>query len=622
MTATASGPGPAPAADGGGAPIADHALIGDTRTAALVASDGTLDWMCLPHFDGEPVFGSLVGGPAAGKFRAGPLRRSPVASRRYRPSTATLETTWTTDQGRLTLTEGMVAELGRYLLPETLVVRRLAAADGPVDVEVDLAPRLGESHRPPVVHHRREGVVLAWGSLALALRSDPVLPPGSGDAATSWRVRVEPGRPLTLVLSTADRQPLVHVDPERAWEALRDDEERWRRWCGHIDTAGIEPRYRAPLERSLLTLRLLTYSPSGAPVAAPTTSLPEDPGGVRNWDYRFAWPRDASIGIGAFLGVGHVDEARHFLAWLLHASRLARPRLPVLLTLHGRYPRPERELRGWPGYRSSRPVRTGNGAADQHQLDGYGWVVDAAWLLTRAGVRLDGETWRAVRGFVDEVARRWREPDAGIWEVRDDAAHHVHSKLMAWLALDRGLRIARRRGVPERRRRGWVAEREAIAAEVRTRGFDAGLGAYVRSYGSTELDAAVLVLPLLGLEPPGSPRTRATIDAIRSRLGAGGPFLYRYPPGSDGLPGGEGAFLPCSFWLVQALAASGRRPEAAELFDELLAWAGPLGLYPEEADPSSGEFLGNHPQALTHAAMVQATLALRDSNRLGGSPPS
>jgi len=232
------------------------------------------------------------------------------------------------------------------------------------------------------------------------------------------------------------------------------------------------------------------------PLPPPTTSLPEQPGGVRNWDYRYAWPRDASIGIGAFLGVGKPEEARRFLAWLLHASRLDRPCLPVLFSLHGRCPRPEHELPGWPGYANSVPVRFGNGAASQHQLDGYGWVLDAAWLLTDAGHRLYSETWRAMRGFADEVARRWAAPDAGIWEIRGDGAHHVHSKLMAWLAVDRALRIAATQRATQRQARRWSAARDAIAAEVTSRGFNPDLGAYTRTYGSNDLDAAVLILPL------------------------------------------------------------------------------------------------------------------------------
>jgi GH15 family glucan-1,4-alpha-glucosidase len=258
-------------------------------------------------------------------------------------------------------------------------------------------------------------------------------------------------------------------------------------------------------------------------------------------------------------------------------------------------------------------VRFGNAAADQHQLDGYGWVLDAAWLLTRAGQHLSSETWRIMRGFADRVARIWPEPDAGIWEVRDDAAHHVHSKLMAWLALDRALRIAAARGVPGRRLSRWRAQRDAIAADVTAKGFSAGKGSYTRAYGSDDLDAAVLVLPLLGIEPPGSPRVNGTVDAIARELGASGPLLYRYPPGRDGLPGTEGAFLPCSFWLVQALAKLGRRDEAAERFAELLALASPLGLYAEEMDPNSRLHLGNYPQALTHAALLQAALALREA---------
>jgi GH15 family glucan-1,4-alpha-glucosidase len=597
-----------PSAGEGARPIEDYGLLGDTRTAALVGSDGAIDWLCVPRFDDQPVFGRLVGGPAAGTFRMGPAGAATVITRRYRAHSATLETTWDTQGRRLTLTEGMIADVTGRLLPSSLLVRRLTAADGPVDAVIEFDPRLGEHHRPPRIEHRGDVVVCSWSTTALALRSSPPIRlPARGPV----RLTVAPGQPVTLALSVADREPLIYVDPDAAWAALAADEHGWQTWCADID--GDLP-HRDAVARSLLTLRLLTYSPSGAPVAAPTTSLPEDPGGIRNWDYRYAWPRDASIGIGAFLGVGKHDEARHFLAWLLHASRLDRPRLPVLLTLHGRHPTRERELDGWPGYAHSRPVRVGNGAANQHQLDGYGWVLDAAWLLTRAGYRLDAETWRAMRGFADEVAERWREPDAGIWEIRGDGAHHVHSKLMAWLALDRALRIASTRRTPDPQVARWHAERDAIAAEVMSAGFNPERGSYTRSYGSNDLDAAVLVLPLLDLEPRDSPRVRATIQAVRRELSAGGPLLYRYPPGQDGLPGTEGAFLPCSFWLVQALASTGRLDEAAQLFADLLELVNPLGLLPEEINPKNHGYLGNYPQALTHAALVQAALAIRDAH--------
>jgi GH15 family glucan-1,4-alpha-glucosidase len=588
-------------------PIDDYGLLGDTRTAALVSSDGAIDWLCAPRFDSPPVFGRLVGGRTAGTFQAGPAGPAAVRARRYRPGTATLETTWQVGPGRLTLTDGMVAEVAGRLLPATVLVRRLSADGCAVDARIDFDPRRGERHVAPRVRRRAGDLLCEWGSLALSLTCDPDLDIEPGRPTV---ISVTPGRPVTLVLSVAHREPLVHVPPAAGWRLLDEDGKRWQAWAEAIDD---QLPFREAVVRSLLTLRLLTYSPSGAPVAAPTTSLPENLGGVRNWDYRFAWPRDASIGIAAFLGVGKLDEARRFLAWLLHASRLERPRLPVLLTLDGRHAPRERELDGWSGYAKSAPVRVGNGAAEQHQLDGYGWVVDAAWVFVRNGHHLYSETWRMVCGFADLVARRWREPDAGIWELRAPAADHVHSKMMGWLALDRAVRIAETHRVSARRLRRWRTAKDAIAAEVRTLGFDPVRESYTRSYGSGDLDAALLIIPLLGIEDADSPRLTGTIDAIRADLAAGGPLLYRYPPGRDGLAGTEGAFLPCSFWLVQALAHTGRRPEAVDLFEALLDRASALGLFAEEMDPATGAHLGNYPQALTHAALVSAALALRDT---------
>jgi len=588
-------------------PIGDYGLIGDTRSAALVAPDGSIDWWCVPRFDDPPLFGRLVGGDDAGWFSIGPGEDAQVARRAYQPDRVTLETTWGVNGGELELADSLVAEVDGRFLPGTLLVRRLVARGRAVRARIHLAPRFGYDRRPPSRTARRAGaLVCEGGDLAVAVTSDgPRL-----EVDHPIDVEVHPGRPMTVALTAARRSALIIVPPPVAAAEVARDETGWRAWAAGISVTS----HREAMVRSLLTLRLLTYSPSGAPVAAPTTSLPERLGGERNWDYRYAWPRDASIGVAAFLAVGKLREARAFLAWLLHASRLVRPRLSVLFTLDGRPGPPEAELGGWPGYAGSRPVRIGNGAIGQHQLDGYGWVVDAAWLLTDAGHRLYGETWRAVAGFADRVAATWTEPDAGIWEVRAPPAHHVHSKLMAWLALDRATRIAAARGDRRRRRsQGWARARDALADDIRRRGFDPAQGTYTAAYGSTELDAAVLVLPLLGIEPAESARVVGTVDAIRRQLSAGGPLLYRYPPGTDGLAGGEGAFLPCSFWLVQALARTGRRDEAEALLDELIPLGGPLGLFGEEMDPATGDHLGNYPQALTHAALVQAVLALGEA---------
>ena len=593
-------------------PIGDYGLLGDTRTAALVSSQGSIDWLCLPRFDGDPIFGQLVGGPSAGVFRIGPKETAPVVSRQYRPHTATLETTWAVGRHRLTLTDAMVAELGGRMLPPTLLVRQIAADGGPVEIVVEFAPRRGERHREPRVRPEDGFVVCSWGSLAVSFASSSQLDIEVGRARV---VTVTPENPLTFVMAAADREPLVHVDPAAAPSLVAADELFWQEWAAEVHYSVPQ---REAVIRSLLTLRLLTYSPSGAPVAAPTTSLPEHIGGERNWDYRYAWPRDASIGVGAFLGVGKIDEARRFLAWLLHASRLSRPELPVLLDLDGRPAPAERELRDWPGYRNSKPVRVGNDAIHQHQLDGYGWVVDAVWDLVDAGHLPYSETWRSMRSYADLVAKRWQEPDSGIWETRGAPAHHVHSKVMGWMTLDRALRIAESRPVRDRQRRRWEAARDALAAEVREKGFDAARGTYTRTYGSPDTDAALLILPLIGLEEPGSERTRGTVDAIRSELAAGGPLLYRYLPETDSLRGKEGAFLACSFWLVQALALTDRADEAEQVLEELIGLATPLGLYAEEMDPATGEHLGNFPQALSHATLVQAALALRDARSGAG----
>ncbi|HWC32556.1 MAG TPA: glycoside hydrolase family 15 protein, partial [Actinomycetota bacterium] len=502
--------------------IGSYALIGDTRSAALCSAEGAIDWLCIPRFDSEPVFSRLVAGERGGSFSVRPRNGRP-AGRGYLPGSAVLETSWRADGSELSVTDGMVVDVEGALLPRLVLVRRLEARGAPIEVDIVFDPRRGLPGRAPDrVARRGTTVVSSWGSLAVAITTDADarLQPG-----TAEHVTVDPSRPVTLAMTVAHREPLVLVEPEAAYRMLRRTDEAWRNWSQRLDYGGLRP---STVERSLVTLRLLTYSPSGAAVAAPTTSLPEAIGAGRNWDYRYSWPRDSSLGIEAFLGVGRSEEPQTYLHWLLHASRITRPRVRVLYSLDGR-PGSEEVEADVPGYRGSRPVRLGNGASDQHQLDVYGWGLRAAATMEARGERLDGETWRAMADLADFVASRWRDPDAGIWERRGSPAHHVHSKLMAWLALDRALRIASSRRVRRRRVSRWSEAREAITAEVRRKGWDDDAGAYVAAFGDRSLDAAVLV-PLVEWEDRGSPRFASTVDAIASRLSAGRPLLYRYAP--------------------------------------------------------------------------------------------
>ena len=586
--------------------IEDLALVGDTRSAALIAPDGAIVWWCLPRFDGAPVFGSLIGGDDAGRFVFGPIATCSPAVQAYKQDTATVVTTWRVDGAEVRLEDAMVAEVEGQLLPATVLVRRISCAGGDARVQLAFSPRFGYSReRAHRVRSHRGTLLFDHGNLVVTIAIDAPMRLTPDDV---HELTLHPGDEVTVVVTATENGPAVIVPPKVARETVARDERGWKQWCGK---AAPDVPHRSAVVRSLLTMQLLTYSPSGAPVAAPTASLPEEIGGGRNWDYRYAWPRDAAIGVSAFLAAGRDQEAIALLGWLLHATRLSRPRLPPLLTLDGRPGPPERVLDTWPGYRGSRPVRVGNGAADQHQLDVYGWLLDAAWALTRNGRTLYGETWRAFSVVVDHVADHWREPDAGIWERRGSPSHHVHSKLMAWLALDRALRIGATRRLSASRRSRWTHERGAIAEQIRERGYDRRTGTYTGIYETPQLDAAVLLLPV----PSSSPRDQRVSVAPSMRSASGSRRAARcctaMSRGTTTCRALEGAFLACSFWLVQALACTGRRDEAERLLDELLGLASPLGLYGEEMDPTSHAHLGNFPQALTHAALVQAVLAIR-----------
>ncbi|MBW3589293.1 MAG: glycoside hydrolase family 15 protein [Actinobacteria bacterium] len=588
-------------------PIDDYALIGDTRTAALCSKSGSIDWLCLPRFDSPPIFSRLVDEETGGSFQITPegIRST---ERRYRQGSAILETAWETSSGSVTLTEGLVLDVSSALLPEFALVRTVSSTRGRNQIRVKFDPRAGLPGKKPVRSRNSRGsLVCEWGSLAVSIASAPSIDLVPDQELT---LVLDEGSSFSFCMLAAHQAPLVFIDPLSAVNRLEDSDRWWRNWSS---TVGYEGPHRESVLRSLVTLRLLTYSPSGAPVAAPTTSLPIEIGGSRNWDYRFSWPRDASMGVEAFLEVEHSKkqiEAESFLRWLVIASRTTRPQMRVVYTLDGTPNLQEIELEDIGGHRSSLPVRIGNAAADQVQLDVYGWVLRAAGLIVKSGLPLDKPKWRGFSAFADYICRNWQKPDNGIWEVRGPREHYVHSKLMAWNGLDCAIWISQNHRTRPSRVERWKANRDAIASEVRSRGFDHDKGAYIRKYGSDGLDAANLILPTLGFEHD-SERVGNTIKAIREELAAGGPLLYRYDPGDDAFEGKDSAFLACSFWLVRALADTGQREEAHDLFDQLCSLGNDVSLYGEQMDPSTKEHRGNFPQALTHAALLQAAIALR-----------
>jgi GH15 family glucan-1,4-alpha-glucosidase len=492
-----------------------------------------------------------------------------------------METAWRSAGGEATLTEAMVIGAKSPVL-----VRALSCTAGRISATVLYDPR--------------PGLPGTTGACPAKLVTNPDLPVRRGVPAS---FELAQGETVAMVLADRDDP----VDAGQAGKLIDRTDRWWKKWSDEIRCG---QQYREVLVRSLINLRLLTYTPTGAPVAAPTTSLPEELGGARNWDYRLSWPRDASVGVAAFLAVGKYKEARSFVKWLVSRACTGANPIRVLYDLDGKNSKPEREIRGAAGYLESRPVRTGNLAAVQHQLDVYGWVIDALWNLVEVDGKLGLEGRRALRAYSDYVVANWRRPDSGLWEVRDKASNYVHSKVWAWIALDRAARCATKLRMGRRRASEWEAERDLIADDVRRHGFSSSRGSYVRAYGSKEMDSALLLLPLTGFDDdPG--RLGGTVDAIWKELGAGGPLVYRYAPGSDGLPGTEGAFLPCSFWLLEALLRLGRVEEGLRLFEQVLSLVGDSLLLPEEIDPTTGAYLGNYPLALSQAGLVHAVLEVQ-----------
>ncbi|HET7044374.1 MAG TPA: glycoside hydrolase family 15 protein, partial [Gaiellaceae bacterium] len=525
--------------------------------------------------------------------------------RRYLPDSNVLETTFRTASGSVRVTDLMALTHRDHLAPLREVVRRVEGLAGSVRMRYRVEPRFGYG-RARVEYGRRSGRPFASaGAHAVALSCWEAGECEVSDGGFAGAFEAREGSAALLVLSSTHSQPAVLPSREGIERRVERTLEFWPEWASRAEYDGP---WRDAVVRSALALKLCVFAPSGAVVAAPTTALPETLGGARNWDYRFTWVRDASWTLDALLALGYSDEAHAFIWWLMHASRRTQPRLNVLYRVDGDSHAPERELGNLEGYRGSTPVRVGNGAIEQRQLDIYGALLSAIWLYATRVRSLDADTAKTVADIADLVARIWHEPDSGIWEVRSAPTHFVQSKVLCWVALDRAAKLAEQGVLPGKRAELWRSEADAIRSFVDEQGWDAGRGSYVRATDMRELDASLLTLPLLGW--PDEERSRGTVDAVRRELGHG-PYVYRYR-GTDGVgaTGEEGSFLTCSFWLADALARTGRVDDAAKLMDELVGLANDVGLFSEEVDPRDGSFLGNFPQALTHLALVNAAVSI------------
>jgi GH15 family glucan-1,4-alpha-glucosidase len=580
--------------------IEDYALLGDLQTAALVDRTGSIDWCCFPRFDSGACFASLLGGPENGRWRIAPTSDIKRHERRYRHDTLILESIFETAEGRIRAIDFMPP---RGAAPD--IVRIVEGLDGSVPMRSELVVRFDYGRIVPWVR-RVEGARLAVAGPDALLFRTPVEVRGEG-LSTVAEFTVEPGERVPFVLTwfPSHEPPPADVDPE---QALTDTEAFWLDWASSSSYHGD---YHDEVHQSLLVLKALTYAPTGGIVAAPTTSLPERIGGVRNWDYRFCWLRDAALTLISMLNAGYRDEALAWFEWLLRAVAGDPGEVQIMYGIGGERRLDERELDWLPGFDGSRPARIGNAASTQLQLDVYGELLDAAYQTVKHGIELPPFGWSLLTQMLAWLEHGWRQEDSGIWEVRGPARHFTHSKVMSWVAFDRAVRLHDehgRAGPVER----WRALRDEVRAEVLANAWSDRKQAFVQSYGSDELDAAVLLMPLFGFLPATDPRIISTVDAIRKELTVDGLVLrYRsHERSADGLPPGEGVFLPCTFWLVQVLALQGRRDEARELFERLLDLRNDVGLLAEEYDPIAGSQVGNFPQAFTHLALVSAALVL------------
>ncbi|MGW0815007.1 glycoside hydrolase family 15 protein [Streptomyces viridiviolaceus] len=591
--------------------IEDYALIGDQQTAALVSADGSVDWLCLPRFDSAACFAKLLGDEDNGHWRIAPAGAERCTRRAYRPDTLVLDTEWETEDGAVRVTDFMPQ---RDRAPD--VVRIVEGLSGEVTVHSVLRLRFDHGSIVPWVRRTDGHRVAVAGPDSAWLRSEPEVRTWGRDFGTHSEFTVAAGEKVAFVLTWhPSHEPRPdQIDP---YESLRHSVEDWRAWASHCRYDGP---HRDAVVRSLITLKALTYKPTGGIVAAPTTSLPEEPGGVRNWDYRYCWLRDSTLTLGALLSAGYLEEAEAWRDWLLRAVAGSPADLQIMYGLAGERRLPEFELPWLSGFAESTPVRIGNDAVNQLQLDVYGEVMDSLSLARLAGMHPQPQMWELQCALMNFLKTAWRQPDEGLWEVRGGRRQFVHSKVMTWVALDRAVHTLEEHpelsgGDPE----GWRELREEVHREVVERGYDPERNTFTQSYGSRELDASLLLIPRVGFLPPDDPRVVGTVDAIGKELTRDG-LVRRYSTEGtpvDGLPGGEGTFLVCSFWYADALHATGRTKEARQLFERLVGLANDVGLLAEEYDPVAGRQLGNFPQAFSHIGLVNTALALYGDDGAG-----
>jgi GH15 family glucan-1,4-alpha-glucosidase len=576
--------------------IEDYALIGDLQTAALVERGGSVDWLCFPRFDSAACFAALLGGPEHGRWLLAPVGEA-SSSRRYLHDTLVLETTWETPDGVVRVFDFMPP---RGKAPD--IVRIVEGVEGSVRMRSELVIRFGYGEVVPWVRHVGDTRQAVAGPDALSFTTRA--PTRGENMQTISEITVDEGERIPFVLTwyPSHEEIPARIDPE---VALAATETFWRDWNARSNL-DVPEGWRDVIQRSLMVLKALTYAPTGGIVAAPTTSLPERIGGVRNWDYRYCWLRDATLTILALLHADYVEEAREWRLWLLRAVAGDPADIQIMYGVAGERRLSEFELPWLPGYEGSVPVRVGNAASEQLQVDVFGEVMDALYQARVQGLAKETHAWALQRALLTHLEGIWAEPDEGIWEIRGERRHFVHSKVMAWVAFDRAVRTVEEQGLDGPVGR-WRELREQIHAEVCERGFDASLGSFVQSYGSTELDASLLLIPLVGFLPADDERVRGTVDAVeRELLRDGLVRRYRTRIGVDGLPAGEGVFLPCSFWLVDCYELLGRHDDAHELFGRLVGLANDLGLLAEEYDPEANRLLGNFPQAFTHLALINS----------------